>query len=154
MAEQRPLRVGIIGAGLSGIVTAAHLIKAGIDVTLLERHPEPGGVWVFDECRPIEPHFPSTLASKGEEYPPNSCPDLEHSPPGLGQYPVQREQCSSSKQRLLPGTYEQCLHTLASNNRQCIPAWDSRFRASSCHQGVHSEHGKHDGSRRLDPVQG
>lgn len=45
MAEQRPLRVGIIGAGVSGIVTAAHLIEVGVDVTVLERLSKPGGVW-------------------------------------------------------------------------------------------------------------
>ncbi|OCK87034.1 FAD dependent oxidoreductase [Cenococcum geophilum 1.58] len=76
MAEQRPLRVGIIGAGVSGIVTAAHLIEVGVDVTVLERLSKPGG------RRPIGPEFPSILASKGEVYPKNSQPDLEQSPPG------------------------------------------------------------------------
>jgi cation diffusion facilitator CzcD-associated flavoprotein CzcO len=45
MAEKLSYRVGIIGAGLSGVVSAAHLIKAGVDITVFERLFEPGGVW-------------------------------------------------------------------------------------------------------------
>ena len=37
---------------------------------------------VFDERRPLDPEFPSMLPSKGEMYPKNGRPDLEHSPPG------------------------------------------------------------------------
>ena len=39
------MRVGVVGAGISGVVTAAHLGKAGIEVTVLERSSAPGGVW-------------------------------------------------------------------------------------------------------------
>lgn len=38
-------RVAVIGAGISGVVTAAHLLKAGLDVTVFERNQEAGGVW-------------------------------------------------------------------------------------------------------------
>lgn len=38
-------QVAIIGAGISGVVTAAHLKKAGINVTIFERTGKPGGVW-------------------------------------------------------------------------------------------------------------
>jgi hypothetical protein len=36
--------VAIIG-GVGGIATAVHLIRAGIDLTIFERSPGPGGVW-------------------------------------------------------------------------------------------------------------
>ena len=38
-------RVGIVGAGISGIVSAAHLLDAGFEVTVFERNKEAGGIW-------------------------------------------------------------------------------------------------------------
>lgn len=38
-------RVAVIGAGISGVVTAAHLKNEGIDVTVFERSSASGGVW-------------------------------------------------------------------------------------------------------------
>ena len=38
-------RVGIIGAGLSGLVMAKTLLEEGFDVTLFEKDEEVGGVW-------------------------------------------------------------------------------------------------------------
>lgn len=38
-------RVAVIGAGISGVVTAAHLKNEGIDVTVFERSSTAGGVW-------------------------------------------------------------------------------------------------------------
>ena len=38
-------RAGIIGAGLSGLVTARTLLDEGFDVTLFEKDEEVGGVW-------------------------------------------------------------------------------------------------------------
>jgi MFS transporter, ACS family, pantothenate transporter len=37
--------VAVIGAGISGVVTAAHLLSAGLEVTVFERSREAGGVW-------------------------------------------------------------------------------------------------------------
>ena len=39
------MKVGIVGAGVSGIVAGAHIGKAGIDYTVFERSSTPGGVW-------------------------------------------------------------------------------------------------------------
>ena len=39
------MKVGIVGAGISGVVAGAHLKAAGIDVTIFERSAEAGGVW-------------------------------------------------------------------------------------------------------------
>lgn len=51
--------VGVIGAGLSGIVTAAHLLRAGINVTVFERSNSPGGAWKFSPQTDREPPFPN-----------------------------------------------------------------------------------------------
>lgn len=45
MATKQPLNVAIIGAGISGVVTAAHLSRRGANVTVFERAAEAGGVW-------------------------------------------------------------------------------------------------------------
>lgn len=39
------MHAGIIGAGLSGLVTAKTLLEEGFDVTILEKDDEVGGVW-------------------------------------------------------------------------------------------------------------
>ncbi|OMP85271.1 Thiol-specific monooxygenase [Diplodia seriata] len=61
--------VAIIGAGISGVVTAAHLKKAGVDVTVFERTGKPGGVWAYDERQPLEPDYPSVAASIASDIP-------------------------------------------------------------------------------------
>ncbi|KAF2851906.1 dimethylaniline monooxygenase [Plenodomus tracheiphilus IPT5] len=38
-------RVAVIGAGISGVVTAAHLKKENLDVTVYERSNAAGGIW-------------------------------------------------------------------------------------------------------------
>jgi len=38
-------RVAVIGAGVSGVTTAAHLKAAKLQVTLFERTSRAGGVW-------------------------------------------------------------------------------------------------------------
>ncbi|KAF9641320.1 Flavin-containing monooxygenase FMO [Lasiodiplodia theobromae] len=69
MSATSPSHVAIIGAGISGVVTAAHLKKAGINVTVFERTGKPGGVWVYDERQPLEPDYPSVTASAALDIP-------------------------------------------------------------------------------------
>lgn len=38
-------RVAVIGAGVSGLAAARHLIDCGLDVTVFERSSKAGGVW-------------------------------------------------------------------------------------------------------------
>ena len=38
-------KVAVIGAGISGVVTAAHLKNEGLDVTVFERSSAAGGIW-------------------------------------------------------------------------------------------------------------
>jgi glycine/D-amino acid oxidase-like deaminating enzyme len=44
-AEVQIRRVAVIGAGISGVVAAAHLLKAGLQVKVFERSHAAGGVW-------------------------------------------------------------------------------------------------------------
>ena len=39
------MKVGIVGAGISGVVAGAHIGRANIDYTVFERSSAPGGVW-------------------------------------------------------------------------------------------------------------
>lgn len=41
-------RVAVIGAGISGVTTAAHLKNAGIEVTVFERNRASGGSWLVN----------------------------------------------------------------------------------------------------------
>ncbi|KAF2740453.1 putative dimethylaniline monooxygenase [Polyplosphaeria fusca] len=59
-------RVAVVGAGISGVVTAGHLKKLNIDVTVYERSAVAGGLWVFDERKPLEPAYPAISASRAE----------------------------------------------------------------------------------------
>jgi cation diffusion facilitator CzcD-associated flavoprotein CzcO len=38
-------RVAVIGAGISGVVAAAHLKIEGLNVTVFERSSAAGGIW-------------------------------------------------------------------------------------------------------------
>jgi ACS family pantothenate transporter-like MFS transporter len=58
-----PKRVGVVGAGVSGVVAAAHLRAAGLEVTVFERSAVAGGVWLFDSRLPPDPSYPALVAS-------------------------------------------------------------------------------------------
>ncbi|VUC32073.1 unnamed protein product [Clonostachys rosea] len=51
--------VAIIGAGLSGLVSAVHLLRAGIDITVFERANYVGGAWKYNPQPDRDPPFPS-----------------------------------------------------------------------------------------------
>lgn len=51
--------VGVIGAGLSGIVAAAHLLSRGIQVTVFERGDSSGGAWKYNPQAGRDPTYPS-----------------------------------------------------------------------------------------------
>ncbi|KAJ4377607.1 hypothetical protein N0V83_000434 [Neocucurbitaria cava] len=80
--------VAVIGAGISGVTAAAHLRKEGLDATVFERSSAAGGIWLYDSRKPLEPAYPSVLASKaGSSYTKGVGEDLQlekllHAPPG------------------------------------------------------------------------
>lgn len=45
MVDNSIQRVAVIGAGISGVVSAAYLLAAGKEVMVLERSQAAGGVW-------------------------------------------------------------------------------------------------------------
>ncbi|KUJ07721.1 FAD/NAD(P)-binding domain-containing protein [Mollisia scopiformis] len=51
--------VVVIGAGISGIVTTAHLLRIGLNVTVIERADKVGGAWNYSPQPDPDPPFPS-----------------------------------------------------------------------------------------------
>jgi 4-hydroxyacetophenone monooxygenase len=54
LAPDRPFRVAVIGAGMSGLVAAHRLNQAGIEVVVLEKNDDVGGTWLensYPGCR-------------------------------------------------------------------------------------------------------
>ncbi|KAK4465688.1 putative monooxygenase [Cladorrhinum samala] len=58
--------VAVIGAGISGVCAAAHLLKQGLNVTVFERSGVAGGIWHYDERIPESPPYPNTIPSCGD----------------------------------------------------------------------------------------
>ncbi|KAJ5357030.1 Dimethylaniline monooxygenase N-oxide-forming [Penicillium concentricum] len=80
-------RVAVIGAGISGVVTAGHLLATGIQVIVFERNNAAGGVWLYDKRTPIEAQYPSPRPSASQEYVKDERGENErkillHAPPG------------------------------------------------------------------------
>jgi 4-hydroxyacetophenone monooxygenase len=54
IAPDRPFRVAVIGAGMSGLVAAHRLNQAGVEVVVLEKNDDVGGTWLensYPGCR-------------------------------------------------------------------------------------------------------
>ncbi|KIW11673.1 hypothetical protein PV08_10975 [Exophiala spinifera] len=66
MIHQPGKRVAVIGAGISGVSSAAHLLKHGLDVVVFERSGIAGGVWHFDPRSAQDPTYPNEQPSKGD----------------------------------------------------------------------------------------
>ena len=50
MTVSQVRRVAVVGAGISGVVSAAHLLAAGFDVTVFERNKQPGEIWYWKKA--------------------------------------------------------------------------------------------------------
>ncbi|KAM0322038.1 hypothetical protein ACHAQA_009781 [Verticillium albo-atrum] len=57
--------VAVIGAGASGVMAAAHLLRRHQKVTVFERAPATGGVWRYEEDTPDDPAYPAPAHSDG-----------------------------------------------------------------------------------------
>ncbi|KAF5023036.1 hypothetical protein F66182_4920 [Fusarium sp. NRRL 66182] len=60
------LKVAVVGAGVSGICSAAYLLKEGADVTVFERSGATSGVWQYDPRAPTTTAYPSEKPSAGD----------------------------------------------------------------------------------------
>lgn len=94
--SSRTKKVAVIGAGISGVSAAAHLLKQGLETVLFERSDIPGGVWHYDERSALESTFPNTRPSVGDyktrpavaystpppEYDDQKDLEIAHAPPG------------------------------------------------------------------------
>lgn len=58
--------VAVIGAGISGVCAAAHLLKQGLRVTVFERSGIAGGVWHYDGRISEDPPFANSMPSRGD----------------------------------------------------------------------------------------
>ncbi|KAG8162203.1 hypothetical protein KVR01_007968 [Diaporthe batatas] len=52
--------VAVVGSGISGVSSAAHLLRHGFEVVVFERSSVTGGVWHFDPRPDRDPEYPST----------------------------------------------------------------------------------------------
>lgn len=91
-----PIRsVAVIGAGISGVSSAAHLLRHGFEVVVFERSSVTGGVWHFDPRPDRDPEYPSTESLEGNHTPDGAASPKEsrgaqdeddtallHAPPG------------------------------------------------------------------------
>ncbi|OQV06123.1 hypothetical protein CLAIMM_10745 [Cladophialophora immunda] len=96
MTQNKTKRVAVIGAGISGVCSAAHLLRNGLEVVVFERSGIAGGVWHFDERSAADPSYPNELPSRGDyetrpelafSTPPpedvdNDQQEIAHAPPG------------------------------------------------------------------------
>ncbi|KAM0272296.1 hypothetical protein ACHAQH_008721, partial [Verticillium albo-atrum] len=57
--------VAVIGAGVSGVLAAAHLLKRNQKVTVFERALASGGIWRYEEEKPDDPEFPAPNVTDG-----------------------------------------------------------------------------------------
>ncbi len=73
LAPERPWRVAVIGAGMSGLLAAHRLRQAGVDVTILEKDDDVGGTWyenTYPGCRVDVPnHFYSYSFAQSSDWP-------------------------------------------------------------------------------------
>ncbi|GAO17433.1 hypothetical protein UVI_02052260 [Ustilaginoidea virens] len=56
-------KVAVIGAGMSGVLSAAHLQRVGLRVTVFERNQQVGGIWLYCKDAAIEPEYPCSNPS-------------------------------------------------------------------------------------------
>jgi 4-hydroxyacetophenone monooxygenase len=73
VAPDRPFRVAIVGAGMSGIVAAYRLAQAGVEYVVLDKNEDVGGTWLentYPGCRvDIPNHYYSYSFAQRDDWP-------------------------------------------------------------------------------------
>jgi 4-hydroxyacetophenone monooxygenase len=73
LAPDRPFRVAVIGAGMSGLAAAHRLNQAGLEVVVLEKNQDVGGTWLensYPGCRvDVSNHFYSYSFAPKPDWP-------------------------------------------------------------------------------------
>ncbi|MDQ1521094.1 MAG: 4-hydroxyacetophenone monooxygenase [Actinomycetota bacterium] len=73
LAPDRPFLVGIVGAGMSGLVAAHRLDQAGVPYVIIEKNDDVGGTWLentYPGCRVDVPnHFYSYSFAQRDDWP-------------------------------------------------------------------------------------
>ena len=69
----RPFRVAVVGAGMSGLAAAHRLRQAGVEVVVFEKNDDVGGTWLENDypgCRvDIQNHFYSYATAQTPDWP-------------------------------------------------------------------------------------
>lgn len=91
----RATSVAVIGAGISGVCSAAYALREGLSVTVFDRSTIAGGVWHYDERTAEEPPYPNERPSEGD-YKLSRQGELRYPTPPPGD----ADQTSSKKQTL------------------------------------------------------
>jgi 4-hydroxyacetophenone monooxygenase len=78
LAPDRPFRVVVVGAGMSGLVAAHRLRQAGLDVVVVEKNDDVGGTWyenTYPGCRvDVSNHFYSYSFAQRHDWPDHFSP--------------------------------------------------------------------------------
>ncbi|MGH9057241.1 MAG: flavin-containing monooxygenase [Acidimicrobiales bacterium] len=73
VAPERDFRVGVIGAGMSGLLAAYRMQEAGVDYVVIEKNDDVGGTWLenrYPGCRVDVPnHFFSYSCAQKHDWP-------------------------------------------------------------------------------------
>ncbi len=145
--------VAVLGAGLSGILAAAHLLRAGLDVTVFERADCAGGAWVYSADPADDPPYPNTGPSVsralGETPEPTTAEarKKQFAPPG----PVYDNMCSRNSTAVMrttllnwpPGTPGRMHHSLVLaylREMARVHGVEERVRYSTRVESVRKEH--------------
>ena len=78
------MKVLVLGGGVIGVTTAYYLAKAGHEVTLVDRQPEPALETSFANAGEVSPGYASPWAGPGVPIKAKSFGSFNTTPSGLG----------------------------------------------------------------------
>ena len=133
------MRVAVVGAGISGVVAAAHARRRGLEITVFERNNAAGGIWfeiptyisivysmvrrLYDARIAADPTYPANKPSQADpstkqgnetrkgasQYELDEVKKLQHAPPG-SEVPIRCEPIAANRTKNRP-----CYEGLSNN---------------------------------------